>query len=204
MKHIALFGGTFDPVHFGHLETAESVGEVLGIDEILLMTAGDPPHKPFGVLPAVVRHEMVRAAVEGKARLKASSLEIDHGLSHTIDAVKIMHRLLAEAGTEASISFITSAEYLCPANPSVITGWHQADELLSLVNLIVVPRKDCSYQKARRWARQLKIPNVQIVNLPGSDVSSGLVRAAVKNKSSLHKLVPPAVADIILSRGYYR
>ena len=204
MEKIALLGVTFDPPHVGHLHVANAVGEKHGLDKVLLLTAGNPPHKAFGVLDAERRHEMVVASVRETQMVEASRFELDFGTSHTVDSVKAFYRAYAEQGKQVRLSFITSAEYLNPDCPGAIVRWKNAPELLSLVDLVVTSRAHLTADLARKWADQLHLENVEIVDLPPLPVTSGTVRNAVKNGQNLRGLVAPEVADIIMTRGYYR
>jgi nicotinate-nucleotide adenylyltransferase len=204
MEHIGILGGTFDPVTEGHLYIARTVGSMLGLDRVLLVTAGNPPHKVRNVLDAELRHEMVEVAVHGNTGLEASRLELDHGVSYTIDAVKALLKSLPGGGIGTKISFITSAEYLNPENPSNIRTWKGVDELLTLINLVVTPRGWMTSDVAEKWAEELNITNVQIVDVPVYSVSSGMVKDALRDGQEIDTMVPRAVADLIKTRGYYR
>lgn len=204
MEHIGILGGTFDPVTEAHLYIARTVGSMLGLDKVLLVTAGNPPHKVSNVLDAELRHEMVEVAVHGNAGLEASRLELDNKVSYTIDAVKALLASLPGGGNGTRISFITSAEYLNPENPSNIRTWKGVDELLTLINLVVTPRGWMTAEVATNWASELNLDNVQIVDVPVYSVSSGMVKDALRDGQAIDSMVPRAVADLIKTRGYYR
>lgn len=201
--NIGLLGGTFDPVHWGHLRVAEAVAGKLGLSKVKLVTAARPPHKQHDVLSAEHRHAMVEAAVEGLPGFEACRLELDLGISYTIDLVK---HLLSENpdGSQVKHSFITSAEYLNPENPSNLRTWKGSEELLSLINMVVTTRGDLTVAVAEKWAAQLKLPNLQIVEIPYIPVSSGVVKEALRTGQDIDKLVPPGVADLIKRHGHYR
>lgn len=204
MENIAILGGTFDPVTEAHLYIARTVGSMLGLDRVLLVTAGNPPHKTRDVLDAELRHEMVEVAVHGNTGIEASRLELDSGVSYTIDAVKALMKTLPNGGAGTKISFITSAEYLNPENPNNFRTWKGVDELITLINLIVTPRGWMTAEVATHWAKELRLDNVQIVDLPPFPVSSGMVKAALREGQSIESMVPSAVANLIKTRGYYR
>ncbi len=203
MKHIGILGGTFDIVHNGHLDVAKFVAEQLGLDKVLFVTAGQPPHKQSGVTDSEVRHELVQGAVEGNPGLEASRIELDlPGLSYTYRTVEQLNELLsAEIGEEVKITFILSAEYLDPANASNVTTWDEAEAFLAKVQLAVVPRGKYTAELARQWVDELKLTNVRIFDQQISSLSSGIVRDAIKNGLSIDTLVPPRVVELVKKHG---
>jgi nicotinate-nucleotide adenylyltransferase len=203
MKNIGILGGTFDIVHNGHVDVAKFVAKVLGLDKVLFVTAGQPPHKPSGVTDSEVRHELVVGAVEGSPELEASRIELDlPGLSYTYRTVSQLSEMLAEqTGEEVAITFILSAEYLDPANASNVTKWEEADALLAKVRLAVVPRGKYTAELARQWVDELKLENVFIFDQQISSLSSGIVRDAIKAGLSIDSLVPPRVVELVKKHG---
>ncbi|MCC7531802.1 MAG: nicotinate-nicotinamide nucleotide adenylyltransferase [Candidatus Melainabacteria bacterium] len=203
MKHIGILGGTFDIVHNGHVDVANFVAKQLGLDKVLLVTAGKPPHKQSGVLDSEVRHELVEGAVEGNPGLEASRIELDlPGLSYTYRTVMQLSELLSEQSSgNVSITFILSAEYLDPANPSNVTTWDEADAFLAKVQLAVVPRGKYTAELARQWVEELKLTNVRIFDQQISSLSSGIVRDAIKNGLAIDDLVPPRVVELVKKHG---
>ncbi|MBS1992977.1 MAG: nicotinate (nicotinamide) nucleotide adenylyltransferase [Cyanobacteria bacterium SZAS LIN-3] len=204
MKHVGILGGTFDIVHNGHLEVAQVVANVVGLDKVLFVTAGEPPHKlQTGVTASEIRHELVESAVAGLPGLEASRIELDlPGVSYTYRTVAELKAMLsAQVGAEVKISFILSAEYLNPANPSNVTLWEEAQAFLSMVQLVVVPRFGYSAEQARAWARELNLTNVHILEQPVSELSSGVVREALKQGLPIDSMVPALVAEKVKTRG---
>ncbi len=203
MKHIGILGGTFDIVHNGHLDVAKFVAEQLGLDKVLFVTAGKPPHKQSGVLDSEVRHELVEGAVEGVPGLEASRIELDlPGLSYTYRTIVQLSEMLAEQSDgDIAITFILSAEYLDPANPSNVTTWDEAEAFLARVQLAVVPRGKYTAELARQWAGELKLTNVRIFDQQISSLSSGIVRDAIKGGLSIDDLVPAKVAELVKRHG---
>jgi len=204
MKHIGLLGGTFDIVHNGHIDVAQVVAKVFGLDKVLFVTAGEPPHKAqVTVTNSEIRHDLVETAVAGIPGLEASRIELDlPGVSYTYRTVGALKAILsAQTGEEVRISFILSAEYLNPANPSVVTQWEEAEAFLSMVQLVVVPRFGISAELARQWARELNLTNVQVLEEPVSALSSGVVRDALKQGLPIDAMVPALVAEKVKQHG---
>lgn len=202
MKNIGILGGTYDIVHNGHVDVAKFVAKQLGLDKVLLVTAGQPPHK-LGVTDGEVRHELVKGAVEGNPELEASRIELDlPGLSYTYRTVEQLTELLsAQTGEEVAITFILSAEYLDPENPANVTKWEEAEALLARVCLAVVPRGKYTAELARKWADELKLTNVRVFDQQISTLSSGIVRDAIKAGLSIDTLVPPRVVELVKKHG---
>ncbi|MBU6454549.1 MAG: nicotinate-nicotinamide nucleotide adenylyltransferase [Cyanobacteria bacterium REEB67] len=203
MKNVGILGGTFDIVHNGHLEVATVVAELLGLEKVFLVTAGQPPHKLSQVSDSEFRHELVVVAVADLPHLEASRIELDRpGLSYTYNTVvELKSQLSASAGEEVNINFILSAEYLDPSNPSNVTTWEEAEAFLQLVNLVVVPRGQYTAELARGWASQLNLDNVRILEQAVSPLSSGVVRDALRQGHSIDTLVPAKVAELVKQRG---
>jgi nicotinate-nucleotide adenylyltransferase len=179
------------------------VAKSLGLDKVLFVTAGQPPHKPSGVTDSELRHELVEGAVEGYSELEASRIELDRpGLSYTYRTVAELKAMLsAKTGNDVAISFILSAEYLDPANPSNVTKWEEAQAFLGMVQLVVVPRGRYTAALARQWAEELNLTNVRIFDQQISDLSSGIVRDAIKEGQPIDGLVPAKVAQLVRLHG---
>lgn len=205
---IALLGGTFDPVHNGHLYVARHLRQKLGFDEVHLVTAYKPPHKQSNVLDAVLRHEMVTLACQNEEGIVASSLEIDNHYSYTIETVRHMlahpEQFGAAAEDTLEISFITSAEYMDPDYAHNILHWKDAAELLSLIDLVVTTRGENGAQRTREWVERLGLKRAFVEDIPPIPVTSGMVKKALGVTESIDGLVPAQVAGFIHQRGIYR
>jgi nicotinate-nucleotide adenylyltransferase len=190
---IGILGGTFDPVHVGHLVVAVWARDHLALDRVLLVVANDPWQKRGRpcMAPAEDRFAMVEAAVADLQGLEASRLEIDRGgPSYTVDTL----RELAAAEPEAERFLIVGAD-LVPQLPT----WHEADALAGLATLVVATRPGAGTAEAGiagLEVRQLPVPRLE--------VSSSALRARLAAGLSVDALVPPAAARLIGSRGLYR
>lgn len=190
-----MFGGTFDPVHVGHVVAASEARWALGLDRVLLVVAADPWQKRGDVVaPAADRLDLVRAAVDGIAGLEASDVEVARGgpsvTADTLEALGAPDRdLVLILGADAAAGLGT---------------WRRAGDLPGLATLAVVeravdgriPDPSCGPVVDPAWT-------VERVAIPRLDVSSTDVRARVASGRPIDGLVPPAVAELIRARGLY-
>ena len=133
MKRLGIFGGTFDPIHLGHLFIAEEAREELQLEEVLFGPARDPPHRPIEPsASAEDRLEMVRLAIAGNARFAESGIELARpGPSYTVDTLQAIR----EEQPEAEIFFIVGTDSV-PELPN----WHDPEGILRLAHLVAVER----------------------------------------------------------------
>lgn len=182
---IGILGGTFDPVHVGHLATAVEVRAALGLDRMLLVVANVPWQKAGTrpVTPAEQRFSVVRAATDEIEGLEASRLELDRGgPSYTADTVAELAR--REPGAEL---FLVVGSDVVPELPT----WERVDEVMAGVTLVVVARPGAGPATAPapwRWCT---------VAVPALEVSSRDLRARVATGRPIDALVPPAAAQEI-------
>lgn len=132
-NHIALLGGSFNPPHIGHFQLAYTALEGLSLEKILFLPCANPPHKPANVLlPFEFRHELLKAYTAGKSQFAISTIENDRqGPSYTVET---LHRL-KEQHPDTRFYFIMGIEDLL-----FFTKWYRWDEILTLTNIIAVPR----------------------------------------------------------------
>jgi nicotinate-nucleotide adenylyltransferase len=132
-RHIGVLGGTFDPVHFGHLRTALELQELLHFERMLLIPSGVPPHRPAPVAAATQRLQMVQLALQGDTRLQADGRECRKaGTTYTVDSLR---ELRAEFGAGASLNFCVGADAFAG-----MLSWHCWQQLPELCNIVVMPR----------------------------------------------------------------
>jgi|SRR5687768_10614379 len=195
-KRIALYGGTFDPVHSGHLEIARKVSELFEIEKVLLIPAQVAPHK-IGrpVTPPLHRYAMLALATQNDPQLLISTFELDApDRRYTVDTVERFENVL---GDSTELFFIMGAD-----SWSEITTWREWERLLTMVNHIVVTRPGHDVDKT------LPIPDAR-VSFTGAvmkDVSSSDIRrlAAAGQFDELAQLVPEPVVDYIRKYELYR
>lgn len=199
--HVGVLGGTFDPVHNGHIYVAEYVRTHLGLDRVYFVTAKLPPHKTHHMADAELRHAMVEAAVKDKPHLVPCRLELDRpGTSYTVDTFR---QLQASLGPNVRLNLIASAEYLIPDSPSWIKNWEGATELFKLCRIVVTPRRHMDASMARDWAALVPEADIVIVDLHSPAVSSLMVKRQLKKHLPIDDLVPPAVAQIMHQKSIY-
>lgn len=218
---IGLFGGTFDPIHFGHLRAALEVKEGFGLTQVCLIPSAAPPHKtPGGVAPAADRLRMVALAVDGEPGLTPSDVEIRReGTSYTIDTVRHFQREFA--GAEEIFLIVGLDAFL------EIDTWKSFRELLSLVAVIVIARPDAEGPTAVRGVKAISdflrarvsaqaapsgapgtfsgpgLRGVALHPVTALDISSRRIRELVRAGRSIRFLVPAVVRDWIQSKGLY-
>ncbi|MCU0560048.1 MAG: nicotinate-nucleotide adenylyltransferase [Desulfobacterales bacterium] len=216
---IGLFGGTFDPIHFGHLRSAVEVGEAFGLEQVVLIPAAVPPHKGRGAMaPAADRLRMIELAVAGAPGLAVSDVELRRaGPSYTIDTVRHFQDQLP-AGDIALIMGLDAF--------SEIDTWKFYREILAAVAVIVISRP-AHHQDPGRSARArvesvlaavfspeaieattegfraegLKSVTVQPVT--ALDISSTRIRQMIGAGRSIRYLAPAAVVAHIQAKGLY-
>lgn len=192
-ERIGLLGGTFDPIHVGHLVAAVNTRHNLGLSRVLLMVANVPWQKADlrDVTPAEDRYAMVKAAVAGVAGLEASRLEIDRGgPSYTADTISQLHDMHPTAELFLIVGWDVSAE---------LSTWERLEEVKGLATLVVVNRPGTKPPEGllqEGW-------RVAAVAVPNLEISSTDLRSRAAGGRPLDYLVPQAVVRVIRDRGLY-
>ena len=205
-RRLGILGGTFDPVHLGHLALAEEVRETLDLARVLFLPAGDPWQKVgTDVTPGAIRFALVERAIAGNPWFAASRLEIDRtGPTYTADTLAAIADAERAAGRESDLWFILSAEALAG-----LPTWRDPDRVLALAHLAVVPRADDAEDLAAaavRFVAHFPGHGDRAVFLPGPRlaISSTLIRARVAAGRSIRYLVPETVAAAIREYALYQ
>ncbi len=194
-----VFGGTFDPIHLGHLAVAEEVRISLGLAEVLFVPAGQPWLKADrSISPAKHRVEMVKLAIAGNPHFKLSSCEVDRpGPSYAVDTIDILQQQL---GTEAKLFFLLGSDAL-----SELPQWKEPSRLIQICHLVAFTRPGFTLPPLEPL--ESAIPglsqHVTFVEVPQIDISATQIRNRVSRGASLHGLVPQAVERYILEQGLY-
>jgi nicotinate-nucleotide adenylyltransferase len=219
-KRIAIYGGTFDPVHLGHLQIARKVLQLFAIDEFLFVPARMAPHKlDARVSSALHRYAMLVLATKADARLSISTFELDAPeRQYTVDT---LFHFRSRLGESADLFFVMGAD-----SWAEITTWREWQRLLTLANLIVVTRPGYEFsaehagqttsanvadvrglsEKRVVEAMEPGVPKIFVTDSVMLDVSATEVRAAARADSSagLERFVPVEVADYIRKYKLYR
>lgn len=198
MDRIAIFGGTFNPVHNGHLHIAQQFAEQLHAQRVLFIPTFVPPHKQAPDLaPAGDRLNMCRLACEGTP-YEVSDMEIRRGgASYTVDTLMELKREYPEA----ELCFITGEDMFL-----TLERWYQPERIYSLATICAAPRSTDGLDKLRAYAKRLAAHGANIIlqNIGYLPVSSTMVRDAVRQGRSIDALVPAGVARYIRENGLYR
>ncbi|MDQ7794035.1 MAG: nicotinate-nucleotide adenylyltransferase [bacterium] len=197
---LGIMGGTFDPIHLGHLVAAEAAREQFGLDQVIFVPARLPPHKlDRPVTAAEHRLAMVLLATANHPRFFVSRVELDRpGPSYTVDTLRSFRR----EHPGAALYFITGADAVLE-----LDGWKEPGELLRLCRLVVVSRPGYDRERLRAKAASLEGETgcrIEELAAPALDISSGELRQRVIQQKSLRYLVPREVRDYILKQGLYQ
>jgi nicotinate-nucleotide adenylyltransferase len=192
-------GGTFDPIHIAHLAIAEDARTQLGLDKVVFVPAGLPPHKmDVHVSPAEHRLAMVKLAIAGNPHFEVSRVDIDRfGPCYTVDTIALLHE---EWGPDVEIYFIMGSDSLAD-----LLTWHRPDRLIRLCRLVAVDRPGYQVDMAEL---ERCLPGVSqrvvFINSPQLDVSSTDIQRRVRAGESIKYQVPEAVEQYIYEHGLYR
>ena len=194
-----VFGGTFDPIHNGHLMVADEVRERLNLEEVVFVPAGQPWLKMDWVISAAEdRLRMMHIALDGKPEYKISDMEIARGgPSYTIDTIREMRR---GTGGEDELFFILGEDNMCQ-----LPQWREAAELIKLCYLVAVPRPGSARAKLKDLEESLPgiTERVMVLKRPEIDISSSNIRERVGQGLSVRHLVPEAVNRYLKQKGLY-
>jgi nicotinate-nucleotide adenylyltransferase len=199
IQRLGVFGGTFDPIHHGHLVAAEEARQQLALDKVLFVPAGLPPHKPARpISPAGHRLRMVELAIAGKGHFAVSRVDVDRPepsyTAHTLELLR------AKWGPGPRLFFIEGNDSL-----KDIVHWYQPQRLIELCELAVVARPNSEIDLAG-LERQLPgiTERIHWVNIPLLEISSSDLRARVRAGRSISFLVPREVEAYIRQHRLYR
>lgn len=200
-QRYAIMGGTFDPIHFGHLAAAETVREVLQCQKVIFIPSGNPPHKTDRILTqAQHRYAMTVAATENNPYFEVSEIEIDRtGYTYTWDTI---NELEAYYKNQVELLFITGADALLE-----VETWYKAEEVLKHCSFAAVTRPGYDKSKLEQKLHDLQSKygsSLFIVDVPGLNISSTDIRNRIKYGSSIKYLVPEAIEQYIAKHGLYK
>ena len=196
---IGVLGGTFDPVHLGHIAVAEEARTSLGLSDVILVPAGQPllkPNRP--ITSAGHRLQMLRLAVADKPNFKVSTMEIERpGPSYTVDTIA---ELRVQYGSGDEMYFIMGWGSL-----GQLPEWREPSRLISMCYLVAVPRP--GWPRPDLEALEDSIPGISqrvvLLDKPQIDISASAIRERAARGLSLRHLVPDAVAEYIREHKLY-
>lgn len=218
---LGLLGGSFNPIHYGHLGIAREAREKLPLDQVLFMPTGDPPHKCDGALaPAKDRYEMVRLAIAGEPAWTLSDLEVRRsGKSYSIDTIRELHR---QYGPSTKWDFLIGLDAFLE-----FPTWREPETLLRLCRFVVMSRPGQSYRSlaglslfpgndpellAKLDSGELARLEIAVPDSPGlvclplrpCSISASDIRRRIKQGLPLANLLPPPVESYILQHRLYQ
>ncbi len=186
---IGILGGTFNPIHIGHLILAEEVREKISLDKVIFVPAYLPPHKDNSdIADALARHKMIKLAIKTNRYFAVSDLEIKrNGRSYTIDTIKEFKKNYPKD----DLYFITGSDLL-----KYLDEWKDLSEIIKMVKFIVATRPGYPLEKIPAY--------ISTVAIRAVDVSAFEIRQAIKESKSFRYLAPERVVDYINKNKLYR
>lgn len=207
----ALYGGTFDPIHFGHLRPVEALAQEIGLSRVLLLPNNVPPHRPQPQASAGQRVDMLRLAIQDRPLFELDCRELARSTPSW--TVATLEALRAECGPQQPLAFIIGQDSLLN-----LSSWHRWQELLSLCHLLVCKRPGYPAEMAtaemQAWLEshvtgdsqrlhQQPAGHIWLADTPLLDISATEIRQRRQQGLSCEHLLPSAVIDYIDRQGLY-
>lgn len=203
MRRVGLMGGTFDPVHYGHLVVAEEVYAALDLAEMLFVPAGQPPHKPNRVVTgAQHRLAMLEFAIAGNPHFSISRVDLDRpGPSYTVETLRLLRE---QWGELTALYFVIGWDSL----EDLLTWYDPAGILQQLSYLVAVRRPGYNEHEGYRDSLEARLPGIKqrllVVPAPQFDISSTDLRQRVAEKRPIKYQVPESVEQYIKQYKFYQ
>ena len=196
MRRVGVMGGTFDPVHHGHLVAASEVAHRFYLDEVVFVPTGQPWQKDDRhVSPPEDRYLMTVIATASDPRFRVSRVDVDReGPTYTVDTLRDLRAEYAATSVDTELFFITGADALAS-----IGSWRDSDEVLDLAHFVGVTRPGHPLT-----AHGLPEGSVTLVEVPALAISSTDCRVRVAAGAPIRYLVPDGVLEYVAKRGLYR
>ena len=217
MGLIGVYGGTFNPIHVGHLRAAEEVAEALGLERVLFVPSATPPHKVDdqgdAIAPAADRLAWVRLAIAGNPRFEASAIEVERGgASYLVDTLRELRAKLAPGEPVFLVGSDAFAE---------MGAWREPLELFGLAHYAVIVRPPLRTGSLAAWLPEVVRDEIEIaadqrsarhrrtatwlrlVSIAGFDISASEVRQRLRDGRSVRYLLPEAVREAVLASGAF-
>lgn len=198
-KRFGIMGGTFDPIHLGHLVVANEVLNIYNLDKIIFVPAGNPPHKIGTSASSWDRYFMTNIATNSNVKFIVSDLEIKStDKSYTLNTLKEFHNTYPDT----DFYFITGTDAVID-----LPNWHEPQELLKLCKFIAVSRPGISKEDAEYKIDEIRISlnaNIEQLQVPMLQISSTDIRDRFQRGVSAKYLLPESVEQYILKNNLYR
>ncbi len=196
---IGLMGGTFNPIHTGHLIISEYIKEKFPLDKVIFVPSNNPPHKELeGIISASHRHNLAILATENNQDFEVSNIELERkGKSYTIDTIKEFKSLFPND----DLYFLIGGDTLFK-----LIEWHNIEELFQITNFIVIGRDGFSDDDILRKIKELKDKygaRIDFVDGPIIEISSTKIRENIEKSHSIKYLVPEKVEEYIYHNKLY-
>jgi len=203
MRRVGVLGGTFDPVHYGHLVAAEEVYATLHLAEMVFVPAGQPPHKPKAAVTAAEhRLAMLELAIVSNPHFSISRVELDRpGPSYTVDTLRLLRKLW---GKQTAIYFVIGSDSL-----EELLSWHDPAGILEQLTYLVAVRRP-GYNETEEYYNRLetRLPGITqrllVVVAPQFDISATDLRTRVAEERPIKYQTPDSVEQYIVQYGLYR
>lgn len=201
LRKIGISGGTFDPIHYGHLIVAEIIREKFQLEKVIFIPTGLPPHKnSAGVTNAEHRYNMVKDAIQTNPYFEVSRIEIERrGITYAVDTLTELRGIY---GPDTDLFYIIGADVVRD-----ITTWKNFKEVFPMCNFIAVLRpehKIADFNNTIEYLKSTYMAKIHTSDIPLIDISSTYVRERVKNNKSIKYLVPESVEAYANCNGLYK
>lgn len=199
MQHLGIFGGTFNPIHTGHLIVAQEVQHILNLDKIIFIPVGNPPHKnKEWIASPYHRYEMVKLAIHGNDKFDISDIEIKRkGMTYTYDTLNELHNIYYGNKFYFILGFDAFRD---------METWKRAEDVFKMTSFVVVNRGNIDSElemQIKNKKKKYKV-DVVVIEIPNIDISSTDIRKRIARNSNIKYLVPDKVMEYISVNGLYR
>lgn len=198
-RRIGIFGGSFNPIHIGHLVIAEAAWQEFSLDKVIFVPSGDTPNKDMHHISKYMRYEMVAKAIEGNSRFAISPIERDRmGPSYTVDTI---HMFREQFGKEDQLYFICGTDSIAD-----LPNWKYNVELLKCCEFISASRPGNEEEIIRSvsYFGDLGKEKIHFLRSPELNISSTILRELIARNKSVKYLIPDAVIQFIQENDLYK